>query len=277
MSRVFITVLMLFAFASRALSQEKDSRQTELEKSVAQQKNQKAQPEDNDDSKPRPLTLDELPGDWTAVKIGESASPKTKIKVKKDETGKRLVLEGKYKDWKQEGEVADGKVIFTRKPSADEMSEKAPKWARDDVYSQGELEWKLELKGERRDKEAHLDGKWFPGQLQWRTAKGAHPDLALPGDRQAQYLGPGKPLDVEFKKPTPKFFLYAKCVRGLQSIEELYVGVPTLIEAQFDPEYDADEYPVTLQSGEQELKLVAHKIEKKGIICRTDLFIPGGT
>ena len=75
----------------------------------------------------------------------------------------------------------------------------------------------------------------------------------------------------------PKFFLYAKCVNGLQSITDLYLGVPTLIEAQFEPEYDGDEYPVTLKSGDQELKLTARKIDKKGIIFRTDLFVPGTT
>src|SRR5207245_2909405 len=124
-------------------------------------------------------------GEWVGVKIGGNESRDAKIKIKfKDEKSKRLVLEGKYKNWEQEGEVADGKVVFTRNPAAAEMSEKAPPWARDLVAEEGKLTWKLELKAELRDKEAHLDGKWFPGELEWRTAKGAHPDLALPGDRQ---------------------------------------------------------------------------------------------
>jgi len=232
---------------------------------------------DTDDSKPRPLTIDEMVGEWTASKIGDDQSSKTKIRLKTDETGKRLILEAKYKDWEQEGAVKDGKVVFTRKPTADQMSDKAPKWAREDIQNQGELKWKLALKGERRSKEAHLDGEWFPGEFEWRTAKGAHPDLPLPMDKQVRYLGPGKPLAIEFKKPMPKFFLYAKCVGGLQPIDEFYLGVPTLVEAQFEPEYDSGEYPITLKSGDQELKLTARKIDKKGIVFRTDLFVPGKT
>ena len=266
--------LLSFLVAQPVFSQESNSRQRDLDKS--KETDQKSS-SDTDDSKPRPLTIDELAGEWTATKIGDDQTLKTKVKLKADETGKRLILEGKYKDWKQEGEVANGKVVFTRKPTADQMSEKAPKWAREDVQNQGELKWRLELKGEFRNRKAHLEGKWFPGEFEWRTAKGAHPDMPLPMDKQVRYLGEGKPVDVEFKKPMPKFFLYAKCVNGLQSITDLYLGVPTLIEAQFEPEYDGDEYPVTLKSGDQELKLTARKIDKKGIIFRTDLFVPGTT
>lgn len=271
-----VTLVSVF-FAARMFSQDdSDSRERLKALDRIHADDQKAKNKDTDDSKPRALTADELVGDWMATKIGEDDASKTKVKIRfKDEKSKELVLEGEYKDWKQDGEVVDGKIVFMRKPKAEEMSEKAPKWARDMVQAQGKLKWKMELKGELRDKEAHLDGKWFPGELEWRAAAKPHPDLPVPGERQAQYLGPGKPLDVQFKKRIPKYFLYANCVRGLQSIEELYLGVPTLIEAQFDPEYDADEYPIELKAGEQKLKLVARKIDKKGMIFRTDFFVPG--
>jgi hypothetical protein len=282
-TRVFLAVsLGLSTFTSQSFSQTSAEQQQSLErehqKHLDRLRARDAKNKEADDTKPRPLTSEELIGEWTALKIGDAEITKTRIKIKsKEEGSKQLVLEGKYKDWEQEGEVTDGKIVFVRTPTAEQMSEKAPKWAREDVQNQGKLKWKMELKGERRDKEAHLDGKWFPGELQWRTAKGAHPDLNLPGDRQAQYLGPGKPLEVQLKKPMPKFFLYAKCMRGLQFINEFYLGVPTLVELQFDPEYDADQYPLELTTGRERLKLVAHKIDKKGIIFRTDFFVPGGT
>lgn len=262
-------VVLLFMLGAPAVAQRTSENLDRL-------RSEKSESKEADDSKPRPLRPEELVGEWKAVKVADADATDTTIKVRfKDEGSKQLVLDGKYSDWEQEGKVENGKVVFTRKPTANQMSDKAPQWARDDVAKQGELKWKLELKGEFRDREARLEGKWFPGELQWRTAKGAHPDLPIPGERQAQYLGPGTPLDVQFKKPTPKFFLYAKCVRGLQSIDELYVGVPTLIEAQFDPENEADEYSIELKAGEQKLKLVARKIDKKGIIFRTDFFVPG--
>jgi len=280
--RALVTVVpILFVFAQPGFAQRTDQQKQSLErehqKGLDRLRSQDANSQKPADSKPRPLIPNEFIGEWQVVKIGDEAVGKSKIKIKwKDEESKQLGLEGRYKDWVQDGEITDGKVVFTRQPTADEMSEKAPKWARDDVQRQGELKWKMELKGEFRDKEGHLEGKWFPGELQWRTAKGAHPDLPVPGERQAQYLGPGKPLEVEFKKPVPKFFLYAKCVPGLQFVDEFYAGVPTLVELQFDPEYDADEFPIELSTGRQRLKLIARKIDKKGIIFRTDFFVPGG-
>ena len=272
---------LLGSFSATAQENANETLQRELQKQVDRLKGQsatgdKAKAEEEDESKPRPLTVNEMAGEWTAVKLGDADVTKTKVTVKAiDDT--HLALEGKYKDWKQEGEITDGKVVFTRKPKSGEMSEKAPPWARDDVAAKGELQWKLELKGERRGKEAFLEGKWYPGELQWRTAKGAAPvPVPLPADRQAQYLGPGTPLDVQFKKPIPKFFFYAKCVNGLQSIKELYLGVPTLIEVQFDPEYKEDEYSIELEADEQKLKLVAHRTDQRGIIFRTDFFVPGG-
>src|SRR6266446_7770573 len=75
----------------------------------SQKANQKNSTEDADESKLRPLTIDEISGEWVGVKIGGNESRDAKIKIKfKDEKSKRLVLEGKYKNWEQEGEVADG-------------------------------------------------------------------------------------------------------------------------------------------------------------------------
>lgn len=225
----------------------------------------------------RPLTASEMAGKWKILQLGSAQPEEARLTIRlKDEQSKRLVVEGKYRDWEQEGEVAEGKVTFVRKPKAAEMSDNAPLWARDIVAASGELKWKLELKGEFREKKAFLEGKWYPGEFQWRTAVGANPALPLPGEGQAQYLGPGKPLQVRLEKPVPKFFLYAKCLQGLQPVEELYVGVPTLIEAQFDPEYeDEEDYPIELKNGDQSVQLTARKFDQKGMIFRTDFFIPG--
>ena len=151
----------------------------------------------------RPLTIDEIPGDWKEVKIGTEEPKDTKVKIKfKDENSKTLTIEGKYSDWEADGDVVDGKVTFSRKPAADEMSEKAPKWARDKVAAEGKLKWKLELKAEAREKGAHLEGRWFPGELKWSGAPGST-------SGEATYLGPGKPLEVKFKSPNAEVFLCA--------------------------------------------------------------------
>src|ERR1700682_2098854 len=91
------------------------------------------------------LNVDEMRGDWKAEKIGDKESPEDDIVIKfKDEKSQQLVVEGKYKDWEADGAVADGKIAFTRKPKAAEMSDKAPQWARDKIAAEGKLKWKLE-------------------------------------------------------------------------------------------------------------------------------------
>jgi hypothetical protein len=222
------------------------------------------------DKKVRPLTIDEMPGEWKEVKIGTEEPKDTKVKIKfKDENSKTLALEGKYKDWEQDGDVADGTVTFTRKPSADEMSEKAPKWARDKVAAEGKLKWKLELKAEAREKGAHLEGNWFPGELKWSGAPGST-------SGEATYLGPGKPLEVKFKSPNAEVFLYARCVTGLQRVPRFYTSVPMVIQAAFDEPLADLTQEVKVTVGGQELKLTAKRDAFDYRVFFTETVVPSG-
>jgi len=46
-----------------------------------------------------------------------------------------------------------------RKPKAEEMSDKAPQWAREKIAAEGKLEWKITLKAESRKGEWVLERK----------------------------------------------------------------------------------------------------------------------
>jgi len=71
-----------------------------------------------------------------------------------------------------------------------------------------------------------------------------------------------------------KIFLYAVCADGLQAIDKLYVGVPTLVEVQLKTDYGKSEYQFELSAGGVPLKLNAHAIDQHGRIFRTDPFVP---
>lgn len=147
-----------------------------------------------DSPKITPLTDLEIQGDWKAEKIGDNESPVDDLYIHFDDKG-ATVIEGKYKDWKGGLVHGDGEINFYRKPTAEEMSEKAPQWAREKVSTEGKLEWKLSLKAESRKGEWLLEGKWYPGQFKWNeTGEGAD------AKQEASYLDEGKPVDVKFKK-----------------------------------------------------------------------------
>jgi hypothetical protein len=137
-----------------------------------------------------PLTTTELCGIWKAEKIGANDAPEDELYVYFDEKG-ATVAEGKYKDWKGGLVTGSGEMNFYRKPKAEEMSDKAPQWARDKIASEGKLEWKMALKAESRKGEWVLEGKWYPGQFKWEEK----------GDKkEASYLDEGKAVDMKFKK-----------------------------------------------------------------------------
>ena len=71
-----------------------------------------------------------------------------------------------------------------------------------------------------------------------------------------------------------KIFLYAKTALGYQSIEDLYVGVPTIVEVQFDTANTAQDVTAEISVSGQKLTLKAHRYDKMGYIFRTDAFLP---
>src|SRR5215813_14931132 len=57
---------------------------------------------------------------------------------------RRLVLVGKHDDW--QGTYRNGHLTFIRKPTAAEMSDEAPDWARQQVFERApSLTWSLDL------------------------------------------------------------------------------------------------------------------------------------
>jgi hypothetical protein len=69
--------------------------------------------------------------------------------------------------------------------------------------------------------------------------------------------------------------LYAICADGLQVIDELYVGVPTIVEVQFDTESEKKEVPIEVSIGGQSMKLTARVFDRHGRIFRADPILPG--
>jgi hypothetical protein len=74
--------------------------------------------------------------------------------------------------------------------------------------------------------------------------------------------------------PGGKIFLYAVTATGNQSIEELYVGVPTFIEVQFDSPNSAKEITVDLAVSGQKLTLKTKRYDQGGYLFRSEAFVP---
>ena len=81
------------------------------------------------------------------------------------------------------------------------------------------------------------------------------------------------PLHLEKLIPV-EIRLYAKCVAGLQVIDEIYLGVPTIVEAEFDPAFDGYTYDVEVSVGSRKVKMTAHRFDSRGRLFRTEPFIP---
>jgi hypothetical protein len=176
-----------------------------------------------------------------------------------------FVLLSKHQ-WK--GSYAAGKLIFSRMPTVEEMSPAAPEWARAQV--QGKLAWSLELDAHGKCGEPSLDGKWYPGELQFIEERTPDGEISK---RQATVTGRGKPVDVRYTGG-PRYFLFARSSMGRQNIKDVYLGVATEIELQFARPHDRPSLPVEVSIGDQRVKLIATKIDAKGHIFRTDAFVP---
>jgi hypothetical protein len=112
------------------------------------------------------IPVQELLGTWW-TKGNES---KVTIQPLQKGDNQHLSLVAKHDDWA--GGYYDGILVFHRSPKFDEMSNKAPEWARKAV--ENKLRWTLELKPQSRcDEDLTLKGNWYPGELQWSEEKDA--------------------------------------------------------------------------------------------------------
>ena len=89
-------------------------------------------------------------------------------------------------------------------------------------------------------------------------------------------FGEEKVDPVSAEKRKPKLYLYAQTISRLQHIDRLYVNVPTVVEAQFEPPYDKPEYEIEISIGGEKLKLTAARMDNEGYIYRTSPFLPEG-
>lgn len=70
-------------------------------------------------------------------------------------------------------------------------------------------------------------------------------------------------------------FLYAITNKGLQQILHPYVGVPMVLEAQYDPPEGATEKMLQVSLGGQSQVMTFKRFDPKGYIYRSDPFVPG--
>ena len=209
-----------------------------------------------------PLGADKVAGFWA-----DASGQQIEIVQKDPKNATAFIFRAAY-DW--EGSYADGKLTFTRKPTAPEMSRNAPPWARKAV--EGQLVWTLVLVPLVRNGTPELCGKWYPGRIE--VEEDHAPDGTLT-KVNAIVAGKGDPIPMLYGPPPgPHIFLYAETVQGRQSVDEFYVGVATYVEAQFDTPLDQPTVDVNLSVGGKTLKLVAKKIDDDGHIFRTDPFVP---
>jgi hypothetical protein len=74
----------------------------------------------------------------------------------------------------------------------------------------------------------------------------------------------------------PRIFLFAILSDGLQLINHAYVGVPMIIEAQFDPPSGEIQVTIDASFGTQAAKVIVKRIDPKGYIFRSDPLMPEG-
>ena len=171
-------------------------------------------------------------------------------------------------EWK--GLYDGGTLTFRRTPTVAEMSPVAPIWARLAVL--GKIEWKLVLKPHQDCAGLVLEGDWFPGELKFKEIETTDGKVA---SETASVIGIGTPIHLIFRKSAPShLFLYAVTAHGLLNIDELFPGVATIIEVQFDSPSATREWPVTVAVGDNKLQLVARRNDQRGYIFRTDAFVP---
>lgn len=123
--------------------------------------------------------------------------------------------------------------------------------------------------------QVRLTGTWkfFADPVTWRDGLGGgrvgyfRRDLANPN------IATQSGAEV-WSVPVPRLRYYAVTAMGYQVIDELYLNVPTFIEAEFDPPFGADSYRLNLSAAGTPLTLDARKFDKKGYLFRTGPFVP---
>src|SRR5689334_7636739 len=146
-------------------------------------------------SSDKPLPPEKVAGKWNSRnRVGAS------VEIVKDDPKdhSRFTLHGTH-DW--QGTLANGKLVFKRKPTVDEMENAAPQWARQAV--EGQIEWSLELDPKDKCGTLVLEGQWFPGRIKVVQEVDAADKVTK---QQATSDGRGSPIDIRFERLPPRVF-----------------------------------------------------------------------
>lgn len=114
-----------------------------------------------------------------------------------EKESKGIVVKGKHV-WA--GSYDGKKLEVIRKVAADEMDDKAPPWAREEVAKQQTLYWKLELAPALECGELKLAGKWFRGELSWREEKDSKGVVKREAHSGGKYVNP---VDINYTRVGP--------------------------------------------------------------------------
>jgi hypothetical protein len=138
-----------------------------------------------------PLPIEGIAGKWRS----DDGKEVVEIAPKTPGDNSKFVLRGQF-EW--EGSYDGSKLIFIRKPKANEMGDLAPGWALTKVA--GVLQWSLELEARRKCGVARIEGQWFPGTVKFLEEKDAVGGIVR---QEVSITGKGKPVAVKYTRDAP--------------------------------------------------------------------------
>lgn len=162
-----------------------------------------------------PPTLPPAPSPSNGTASSKEEDPASAIKIedlvgrwRSKEDGQVISIEQPYQNqnelaflgvnsWEGSFDAKTGRLKFSRPPDFDQMSLRAPEWARKGVT--GKLKWTMELEAKGDCSEIVLKGKWYPGEIEWREEKEPQTGRIL---KRVAAVGAekGAAVDVEYER-----------------------------------------------------------------------------
>jgi hypothetical protein len=130
-----------------------------------------------------------------ALNDERSAPPASDLLIR--DTAEKVQIFGQL-TW--DGTYENGHIVVKTKPTWELMNPAIPEWARKQVAEKQSLEWKIDFKVVVDDLGTHLDGYFYPGEIEWREV--ADPNTNEPFKRTVTVTGaPGEPIHLfEYRK-----------------------------------------------------------------------------
>ena len=142
----------------------------------------------------KPLPADALAGKWTNAANGDAVE----IVRKDPKDAGNFALKGKH-DW--DGNFGDGKLVFTRTPTAEEMEHTAELWARKAV--EGQLKWTLEIEPRTVCGTPRLKAKWYRGLIEIDKTRDDNGNVTA---QSAKLAGKGEPIEISYERVPPAIY-----------------------------------------------------------------------